>query len=628
MSVTITTIPVPSATSTVSTPVYNTFIITVSGGKVYVGSPLITPQLASGQTVAPLVATVPVAAARVFNNIFFVDGTYLAELSLVTLAMVPYYDTAGIHPGPGTVATTITAVNNSPTSGFTTATATVASTAGYYVGMGVTISGASPAGYNGNFTVASVPSATTFTYVITGTPSTTVTGTILTNAALTTCCLTCDWRGRLVLAGDSVNPQNLYMSRSGVPTDWDYSQTDPAAAFALNLSTSGLIGEPITALIPFTDDIMLVGCTHSLWMLQGDPADGGTIIPVSQNIGVLGPNAWCKDSFDVLYFLGQGGLYKGRPLWEQWQPPELLTGENYTQYFQALIGSNIFPTLVWDEDAHYMHLFATPSDDATLGTHLIYDARNAGLWPIQFPLAQGPTAAISWYADATPSARTILLGGWDGKIRKLDNSALDDDGTAITANLTFGPFKPFPEAGTLSGTTIDFGEVLTSQAGNTPNQVLQETPSGTVNGVNKTFTLAHAHVLTNSVQLYDVFGTLLSQGSGAGRYVVTSTGTITMGTAPSFAVKVNYGYQGSPANPWDVSVTLASGPDAFEVTEGTPHSQIVVACTLERRQKTFRQRLRGGWFSLTISNNQLDTYFSFESALLEFHDAGRNRERR
>ena len=59
--------------------------------------------------------------------------------------------------------------------------------------------------------------------------------------------LCCNWRGRFVLAGDSNNPQLLYMSRMGDPTDWDYSQTDSAAAFSQNTSKQGLIGEPIVA---------------------------------------------------------------------------------------------------------------------------------------------------------------------------------------------------------------------------------------------------------------------------------------------------------------------------------------------------------------------------------------------
>ncbi|MDE2103348.1 MAG: hypothetical protein KGL39_39270 [Patescibacteria group bacterium] len=64
------------------------------------------------------------------------------------------------------------------TSSAQTATATVASTVGMMVGQPVVIMGASPAEYNGTFTIASVPSATQFTYSFAGstTSSATVTG--------------------------------------------------------------------------------------------------------------------------------------------------------------------------------------------------------------------------------------------------------------------------------------------------------------------------------------------------------------------------------------------------------------------------------------------------------------------
>lgn len=58
----------------------------------------------------------------------------------------------------------------------TTATATTASAHGLIAGDYVTISGATETEYNGTFAVASVPTSTTFTYTVTGTPDTPATG--------------------------------------------------------------------------------------------------------------------------------------------------------------------------------------------------------------------------------------------------------------------------------------------------------------------------------------------------------------------------------------------------------------------------------------------------------------------
>lgn len=373
------------------------------------------------------------------------------------------------------------------------------------------------------------------------TPYTASTGTAPTN-----CSLCCNWRGRLVLAGDSLNPQNFYMSRSGEPTDWDYSQLDPAAAVAGNLSTAGRIGEPIVSLIPFSDDYMMVGCLNSLWMLQGDPADGGTIVNVSNTMGFTAPHAWCVDPDGTLYFIARGGLYSVKPAWEFYRPPELLSGQTYDQYFQTIINGQFYLSMQWDVDNKYLHIFATAVNTENTGTHMIYDARNGGLWPQFYPHNYSPVVSTKYLANSVNGLPSILLGGYDSSIRVWTPTQLNDDGIAISSYAVLGPVRADPEASLLSGVTINMGETLASDV----------------------------------------------------------------------------------AANWNATATLASGPDAYSVTEGTPHSSAVIAIPLDRRQKTFRQRFRGGWFSLTLANSTINTYFSFESALLEFMGAGRNRERR
>lgn len=79
---------------------------------------------------------------------------------------------------------------------------------------------------------------------------------------------------------------------------------------------------------------------------------------------------------------------------------------------------------------------------------------------------------------------------------------------------------------------------------------------------------------------------------------------------------------------WGVTVTLNGGPDAYSVTEGTPHTTATIDCPLERRQKIMRQRIRGGWFTVKLANSADNNYWAFETAQMEFEPAGRLRERR
>jgi hypothetical protein len=368
------------------------------------------------------------------------------------------------------------------------------------------------------------------------------------------CSLCCNWRGRLVLAGDSANPQNYYMMRQNETLDADYSQEDPAAAFAGQLGTIGQIGEPITALVPFSDDILKICSSHSMSMCQGDPTEG-SISVVSKNMGILGKDAWAVAPDGTLYFVATGGLYAVRPLWEFYRPPEPITTNNYNQFFAALNPSKQTVSLVYDADLHYLHVFAA-NTDGSAGTHLTVDARTIGqdggpgLWPQQFSSTAAAGPAILYLGDANPTNRAVLLFGTDGYIRKWSQSATDDDGTAINSYVFLGPWAPLPgQASVINGVTLDLGEV----------------PAG-------------------------VSSTL-----------------------------------------WNVQATLYAGASAYDVTEGVAgnlHSFSSVQLTLDRRQKTFRQRLRGGWFSLKLSNAVDNDLFALESGVIDFVPGGPNRLRR
>jgi hypothetical protein len=449
------------------------------------------------------------------------------------------------------------------------------------------LSGTTPSGGSGLGPCVFLVDGTNFEYFDVGAKTVSVmtadAGTLPTN-----CSLIVNWRGRLVLAGDSSNPNNVYMSRVGDPRDYNYAALDPAAAVALQLSTAGQLGEPIMALIPFSDDYMMIGCLNSLWMLQGDPADGGTIVNVSKSMGMTANNAWCIGPDGTLYFIARGGLYSVKPAWEFYRPPELMSNQTYDQYFKTIINGQFYLSMQFDVDNHYIHIFATSVNTEQTGTHMIFDVRNGGLWPQVYPHNQSPVCSCQYMANATNGKPAILLGGFDSSIRYWStgypyatnpvsgNSNLSDDGTAINAYAVIGPIKADPQASILSAVTIDMGEVL---------------------------------------------------------YANTAT------------VAQDPGDHADTGANWDAVATLFSGPDAFSVTEGaelagvlspnyntppvtTPHSFNAVSMPLDRRQTTFRQRLRGGWHSLMLNNSAINTYFSFESAVFEFQTAGKNRERR
>jgi len=251
--------------------------------------------------------------------------------------------------------------------------------------------------------------------------------TATAGSAPTECTLACVYRDRLVLAAPRGDPQNFFFSRVGTHTDWDYTQTDPAAAFAGNASVAGRIGEPIVSIFPFSDDQLAIGGDHNLWVIRGDLADGGSIDLLSDAIGMLGAKSWCKSPDGTIYMAATGGLYR----WRAGGIPEMLNAEGWPQFFQAINRGTHLVHLAWDRDKRGCHIFVTPVNSGA-ATHLWYDERMDGVFPEQFPNTHGPICALVYDGDAEID-RILLMGGRTGFVQKKDAAALSDDGTAINS---------------------------------------------------------------------------------------------------------------------------------------------------------------------------------------------------
>lgn len=250
------------------------------------------------------------------------------------------------------------------------------------------------------------------------------------------------YRTRVVLAGQEDNPQNIYMSRAGNARDFDYGQDDAQAAVALNASsTAGQVGQPVTALIPFRDDSMLIGCDHGLFLMDGDPADGGSITTVSEAVGVLGKDAWCQDPAGNIYFIGTGGLWMMQAI--PGSQPKNLTRSSEATFFTSLNRSTHYLMMCWDRDREGCWVFVTVKATGQ-SLHYWYDASSSeggAFFPQRFPDDHGPVSALVYDGDG-PLDRYLMLGGRDGHVRSMNPTDLTDDGQAIESYVYLGPFRP------------------------------------------------------------------------------------------------------------------------------------------------------------------------------------------
>ena len=237
----------------------------------------------------------------------------------------------------------------------------------------------------------------------------------------TRCRMIANWRNRMVLAGNPDDPQNYYLSRQDDPWDFDYGQADAKSAVRGDMATAGRIDDPITALCPLSDETLVIGCGRGLWVLRGDPAQGGLAHQQCTHTGIVGPNAWTTDPQGNLYFLGEHGLY----VMSNGGSPKNISADRIAELQTGLcMGEGCYATLAFDPRRWGVLVFVTSPLGAS-GPHWFYDIRNEAFFPERYPAAVGPTCA-AYYAAEDCSRRNLLLGGTDGRIYEFDDELSAD----------------------------------------------------------------------------------------------------------------------------------------------------------------------------------------------------------
>lgn len=249
--------------------------------------------------------------------------------------------------------------------------------------------------------------------------------------------LICTWRGRIVLSGLLDDPQNWFMSAVGDPTNWDYGvgSVTSTQAEAGNNSPLGLIGDTITALIPYSDDILIFGGDHTIYMMSGDPMSGGQIDLVSDTIGMAWGMPWCKDPYGTIYFFSnRTGIYSLTP----GNKPVRISQGIEQLLFGIDTGSNGI-RMAWDDRTQGIHVFITPLVSPRATRHLFYEVRVGAWWVDTFANTGLDPLAVAVLDGNESDDRVILLGCWDGFVRALSPTATDDDGYPINSSVFIGP---------------------------------------------------------------------------------------------------------------------------------------------------------------------------------------------
>lgn len=254
-----------------------------------------------------------------------------------------------------------------------------------------------------------------------------------------TCRLLTRYRGRAVASGDPSDPFNWFMSASGDPDDWDYdpSPANQLQAVAGNANDLGYVEDIVTCLIPDGDDNMYFGGDHSIWLMEGDPAAGGSLSMVTPKTGILfGQWSYAKDRANNLYFAAVDGIYR---LARGTNQPENLTKGRIDKRFRDINLATHRILLEWDYIKDGLRVFVVPLDTSVAADAYYWDSRTDSWWLDSYPLTYGPTAVLMLDGNL-PEDQAFILGCRDGYLRQFSDSAVDDDGTNITSRVRYTPF--------------------------------------------------------------------------------------------------------------------------------------------------------------------------------------------
>jgi len=277
--------------------------------------------------------------------------------------------------------------------------------------------------------------------------------------------LGCLYQGRTVLAGHTDYPHQWYMSRQADHTDWAYAANDAQTPVAGHDADAGEIGDIIRCLIPYKDDFLVFGCATSIWVLAGNPGEGGTIQEVDLTVGIFGPYSWTFDGDSNLYFWGTGGIYR--------MARDFSSVENLTRIsLPNLIGDEgANPethriTMVYDRKRYGLVITVTLLADGTNSNYFYsLNPTTEGVYPETYPEECGVYSGV-YYDANNKTYRDLLVGCKDGYIRKFDPTAEDDDigatDEAISSHVALGPFELGP--GGREG-TIESIEAFTTGGG-------------------------------------------------------------------------------------------------------------------------------------------------------------------
>ena len=249
------------------------------------------------------------------------------------------------------------------------------------------------------------------------------------------CTIAVIWNDRLCLSGDPKNPGDTFMSEQGDPTIWAENADSSRSAVFGEFDLNTRIDEPVTALIPFNHDYLILGGVSTINVLRGNPTGGGYVTTVSRTVGILSQFAWCITPEGMALVMTGDGLYVIDNKAESAEP---ISRNRLPQEFLGFDTVNNDVQMEFDVQRNGVLIAVTPKV-AGAGTFYWFDWSTKSFWPDSYQTAHHATA-MTVYTRSGESTPTLILGCRDGYLREHLESATTDDGFQMDSEIDLGVF--------------------------------------------------------------------------------------------------------------------------------------------------------------------------------------------
>jgi hypothetical protein len=236
------------------------------------------------------------------------------------------------------------------------------------------------------------------------------------------------------------NPNQWYATRQNNPLDLDTSEEDVQAAISSQTSEAGLVADSLIALIRWKDNYLLFGLANAFYILRGGSTGSGAVSSITTETGIFSPESYCFDSEGNLYVVGLTGFFKF--------PNGMATSGVSIDNVSFRLMPNFFKDLKlnrktdkvvlgFDRENYTVHVCIS-TQDGSWGQNFAYDIKNDAILPDFIPAAK-MAASYLYVSNYKSNNSGLLMGSYDGYIRRFNPLAKSDDGTAIESGVLFGP---------------------------------------------------------------------------------------------------------------------------------------------------------------------------------------------